>query len=165
MTTLEAIGLLLIILGLILIFIEMLLPGFGAPGITGSICSIVGVVLFAKNVEQGLTLAIIIVVIIAIMMTIVVLFFHKGKDKSPIKLQEKLETPEEFLSTVDVEYLVGKTGVTVTDLRPAGKCDVDGITFDVRSEGSYITKNSQVRIIKVQGNTLIVKCEKENETC
>lgn len=157
MTTLEVVGLILIILGLILIFIEMLLPGFGAPGILGSICSLVGVVLFARTVEQGLTIAIIIVVIIAIMMTVLVLFFHKGKDKSPIKLQEKLEAPEEFLNSSDVEYLIGKTGVAVTDLRPAGKCDVDGVTFDVRSEGSYITKNSQVKIVKVQGNTLIVK--------
>lgn len=157
MTTLEVVGLMLIILGLILIFIEMLLPGFGAPGIIGSISSVVGIILFAKDVEQGLTLTIIIVVIIAVMMTIVVLFFHKGKDKSPIKLQEKLESHEEFLSTSDVEYLVGKTGVAITDLRPAGKCDVDGVTFDVRSDGSFITKNSQVKIIKVQGNTLIVK--------
>lgn len=157
MATLEVVGLMLIILGLILIFIEMLLPGFGAPGILGSICSIVGVVLFAKSVEQGLTIAIIIVVIIALMMTMVVLFFYKGKDKSPIKLQEKLETPEEFLNSSDVEYLVGKKGVAITDLRPAGKCDVDGVTFDVRSEGSFITKNSQVQIVRVQGNTLIVK--------
>lgn len=157
MSTLETVGLILIIIGLILVLVEMLLPGFGAPGISGGISLIIGVILFAKTLEQGLTLAIIVVVVIAVMMTIVVLFFHKGRDKSPIKLQEKMEAPEEFLNASDIQYLIGKKGVAVTDLRPAGKCDVDGITFDVRSEGNYITKDSKIQIIKIEGNILIVK--------
>lgn len=157
MSTLETIGLILMILGFILVFVEMLLPGFGAPGITGGIGLVIGVILYAKNLEQGLTLAIIVVVVIAIMMTIVVLFFHKGRDKSPIKLQEKMEAPEEFLNESDIRYLIGKKGVALTDLRPAGKCEIDGITFDVRSEGNYIKKDSQIQIIKAEGNTLIVK--------
>ena len=69
MSTLVTVGIILLVLGLILVFIEMLLPGFGAPGISGGICLIIGIMLAAKSVEAGLTLAIIIVVVIAVMMT------------------------------------------------------------------------------------------------
>lgn len=157
MSTITTVGILLLIAGLILVFIEMLIPGFGAPGISGGICLIIGIILTAENVEQGLTLSIIVVVVMAVMMTCVVLFFHKGKDKSPIKLQEKVEPYDNILSASDMSYLVGETGVASTDLRPAGKCEINGVTFDVRSEGSFIRKNSSVKIIKIQGNTLIVK--------
>lgn len=157
MSALGTIGVVLLVLGLILVFIEMLLPGFGAPGIIGTILLIVGTVLAAKSVEQGLTIAIIIIVIVAVMMTVVVLFFKNGKLKSPIKLQEKVEPVESYLGESDLKYLIGKAGTTVTDLRPAGKCDIDGITFDVRSEGSYIKKEKRIRIIDIKGSTLIVK--------
>ncbi len=157
MSTLVTIGIILLVLGLILVFIEMLLPGFGAPGISGGICLIIGIMLAAKSVEAGLTLAIIIVVVIAVMMTSVVLFFHAGRDKSPIKLQEKVEPVDNYLSASDMSYLIGQIGIVSTDLRPAGKCEINGVTFDVRSEGNYIVKNSKVKIIKIQGNTLIVK--------
>lgn len=157
MSTVETIGLILLILGLILVFIEMILPGFGVPGISGVICLVVGVGMMTKTLEQTLTLAIIVVVAIAVMMTIVVLFFHRGRDRSPIKLQEKMEAPEGFLNESDIRFLIGKDGVASTDLRPAGKCDIDGITFDVRSEGQYINKGSKIKIVRVEGNTLIVK--------
>lgn len=163
MGTLATAGILLVIAGLILVFIEMLLPGFGAPGISGGICLVIGIVLAAKTVEQGLTLAIVVIVVIAVMMTCVVLFFHKGKDKSPIKLQEKMAPVEDFLSTSDLSYLIGENGLTATDLRPAGKCEINGVTFDVRSEGSYIKKGSPVEIVKIQGNTLIVKESMKND--
>lgn len=157
MGTFTTIGILLLVIGLILVFIEMMIPGFGAPGITGGISLIAGIILTAKNVEQGLTLAIIVIVIIAVMMTCVVLFFRNGKSKSPIKLQEKMDPSEYFLSEKDMSYLLGTTGVASTDLRPAGKCEINGVTFDVRSEGSFITKNTKVKIARIQGNTLIVK--------
>ena len=157
MSTLVTVGIILLVLGLILVFIEMLLPGFGAPGISGGICLIIGIMLAAKSVEAGLTLAIIIVVVIAVMMTSVVLFFHAGRDKSSIKLQEKVEPVDNYLSASDMSYLIGQIGIVSTDLRPAGKCEINGVTFDVRSEGNYIVKNSKVKIIKIQGNTLIVK--------
>ena len=79
------------------------------------------------------------------------------KIKPPIVLQEELKADKGYLSSSDLDYLVGKEGIASTDLRPAGKCDIDGVEFDVRSEGHYIAKGSKVQIIRVQGNTLIIK--------
>ena len=151
------IGILLFVAGFILMGTEMLLPGFGAPGITGSICLIGGIMCTADSIEEGLTITIIVVVILAVMFTMILALFHMKKLKSPIILQEEMDAEKGYLSTSDLEYLIGKEGITTTDLRPAGKCNFEGIEFDVRSEGRYIAKGSKVRISRISGNTLIIK--------
>lgn len=151
------IGILLFVAGFILMGTEMLLPGFGAPGITGSICLIAGIMCTADSIEEGLTITIIVVVILAVMFTMILALFHMKKLKSPIILQEEMDAEKGYLSTSDLEYLIGKEGITTTDLRPAGKCNFEGIEFDVRSEGRYIAKGSKVRISRISGNTLIIK--------
>ncbi len=50
------------------------------------------------------------------------------------------------VSPTNLSYLVGKTGVAVTDLRPAGIGAFDGVEFDVRAEGRYVTKDTPIRI-------------------
>ena len=151
------IGILLFVAGFILMGTEMLLPGFGAPGISGSICLIAGIICTADSIEEGLTITIIVVVILAVMFTMILALFHMKKLKSPIILQEEMDAEKGYLSTSDLEYLIGKEGITTTDLRPAGKCNFEGIEFDVRSEGRYIAKGSKVRISRISGNTLIIK--------
>ena len=151
------IGILLFVAGFILMGTEMLLPGFGAPGISGSICLIAGIICTADSIEEGLTITIIVVVILAVMFTVILALFHMKKLKSPIILQEEMDAEKGYLSTSDLEYLIGKEGITTTDLRPAGKCNFEGIEFDVRSEGRYIAKGSKVRISRISGNTLIIK--------
>ena len=157
MDGLMVIGMLLLIAGFVLVGTEMVLPGFGTPGITGGICLVAGIFLTADSVETGLTITLIVAVILALMFTVILALFHMKKIKSPIVLQEELKAEKGYLSTSDLEYLVGKEGIAATDLRPAGKCDIEGIIFDVRSEGKYIAKGQKVRIIRIQGNTLIIK--------
>lgn len=151
------IGIMLLVAGFVLAGIEMILPGFGAPGITGGICLVAGIILTADSVEAGITITLIVTVILVLMFTVILALFHMKKIKPPIVLQEELKAGKGYLSSSDLEYLVGKEGTAATDLRPAGKCDIDGIVFDVRSEGSYVAKGQQVKIIRIQGNTLIIK--------
>lgn len=151
------IGILLLVTGFILVGAEMVLPGFGAPGITGSICLIAGIICTADTIEEGLTITIVVVVILAVMFTMVLALFHMKKLKSPIILKEEMDAEKGYLSISDMEYLVGKVGTATTDLRPAGKCNFEGIEFDVRSEGRYIAKGSKVQISRISGNTLIIR--------
>ena len=151
------IGILLLIAGFILVGTEMVLPGFGVPGISGIICLVAGILLTADTIEEGLTITLVVIVLLAVMFTIILAMLHMKKIKPPIVLQEELKAEKGYLSSSDLEYLVGKEGVTVTDLRPAGKCNIDGVEFDVRSEGKYIARGSNVRISRIQGNTLIIK--------
>lgn len=47
--------------------------------------------------------------------------------------------------------LVGKTGITLTTLRPVGKARIEGRTVIVETEGEYIDKGSTVTVLSVEG--------------
>lgn len=157
METLEIIGIVLMILGFVLAVVEMLIPGFGVPGITGGISMIAGLIMKAGSIEEGLTLATILIVGLAAAMTVIVVFFKSKKVKSPIGLDSQVSAKDSFLGTDDLDYLVGKTGTAVTDLRPAGKMEINGVEFEVRSESFFIEKGTKVEVIRIQSGSVIVK--------
>ena len=156
MTVYEVLGIILLVAGFVLVGIEMVIPGFGLPGISGILCLVGGVILTAKSVSAGVVMAIIIIVILGIMLAVILTILGSKKMKSPIVLKEDVKGQHGFLNSEDLEYLVGKTGIAVTDLRPSGKGSFDGVEFDVLSEGSYIVKGQGIRISKVKDNKLLV---------
>ena len=91
MDTLFVVGLVLLVMGFVLVGTEMILPGFGVPGISGIVCLVAGVFFTADTVEEGLTITVIVVVILAIMFTVIMSLFHMRKMKAPIILNEELK--------------------------------------------------------------------------
>ena len=156
MTAFEIIGIVLLIVGFVLAGIEMAVPGFGLPGISGIISLVLGIIFTADTVSEGIIMAIIVIVILGIMLAVAMALLGSKKMKSPMVLREDVKGEQGFLESSDLEYLVGKEGVAATDLRPAGKGNFDGIEFDILSGGSYIKKGNKIRIIKVKDNKLIV---------
>lgn len=150
-------GIILFIAGFILLGIEMVIPGFGVPGISGIACLIIGLFLTADTVEEGIVILLVILALLTIMLVVILRLLSKGKLKSPIILKDELSTEEGFISSSDLNYLLGKKGVAVTDLRPAGRGSFDGVEFNIMSESKYIIKNTPIEICKVEGSKLIVK--------
>jgi membrane-bound ClpP family serine protease len=148
---------LLIIIGFGLVFLEMHIPGFGAPGIVGAICLILAVVLTAENFAQALVMVLGILAVLGIMLGVVLTFFTKGKLFKPLILPYEQKKEHGYISSSDLDYLLGKKGIAITDLRPAGSVDIDGVKFDVISEGEYISKGTKIEIYKVSGVKLLVK--------
>lgn len=157
MAMIEIIGLILLVLGFVLVGIEMMIPGFGVPGISGIMCLIGGVIMTAKTVSDGIAMAIVIIVILAVMLVIAMTILGSKKMKPPIVLRDDVKGEQGFLNSSDLEYLVGKEGVSVTDLRPSGKGTFDGVDFDILSEGKYISQGKKIRITQVKDNKLLVK--------
>lgn len=156
MTTLEIIGIVLLIAGFVLVGIEMALPGFGFPGISGIVSLVLGIIFTADSVSEGIVMAIIIIVILGIMLAVAMTILGSKKMKSPMVLREDVKGEQGFLESSDLEYLVGKEGVATTDLRPAGKGKFDGIEFDILSGGSYIRKGQKIVISRIKDNKLVV---------
>ena len=152
----EILGLVLLVLAFVFIGIECVIPGFGAPGILGLGCMAAGIALSAHSWVQAAKL------LMAAFIFIILKLLASGKMKSPIILEEKLDTERGFISSSDLDYLIGKSGVTVTDLRPAGKISVDELVLDVISAGPFIEKGKPVKIIKVSNNSLMV-CETDGK--
>jgi membrane-bound serine protease (ClpP class) len=53
--------------------------------------------------------------------------------------------------------LVGKCGVAVTILRPAGTAAFDGKRVSVVSDGEFIPSGSRVEVIEVKGSRVVVR--------
>lgn len=151
------IAIILFIAGFILLGIEMAIPGFSVPGISGIICLVIAIFLVSDSFIEGAIIALIILALLGIMFAIILGLLSRAKLKSPIILKDEQNREKGFISSNDLNYLLGKQGVAITDLRPSGTADFDGIDFDVISEGKYISKDTKLIIYKVQGSKLIVK--------
>ena len=148
-------GIALLVAGFLLIAVEMLVPGFGLPGISGIICLVAGIIMTADTVEQGLTITVVVIVLLAVMLTVMMTVLKKVKP--PLVLQDEMKAESGYLNTSDLEYLVGREGVATTDLKPSGKCNIEGIEFDVRAESRYVDRGTKVQIHRIHENTIMVR--------
>jgi membrane-bound ClpP family serine protease len=54
------------------------------------------------------------------------------------------------------EDLLGCEGVTISQLRPAGKAKIGERLTDVVTEGDLIPKDARVKVVKVEGTRVVV---------
>lgn len=155
------IGIALLLAGFVLVGIELVVPGFGAPGIAGIICLVAGVFLTTDSLEEGILVTVVVIVVLCILMAVIMGLMHYRKFRSPIILDTEVRSESDYLGASDLNYLLGREGVATTDLRPAGKGDFDGIELDLVSEGSYIKRGSRIVICKINGNRLVVRMSDE----
>lgn len=57
----------------------------------------------------------------------------------------------------DYSPLVGKEGDTHTELRPAGIVVIEGKKVDVVTGGELVERGKRVRVVKVEGNRIVVR--------
>lgn len=159
MEYLNIIGVLLLIAGFVLAGIEMILPGFSVPGVSAIICLVAGVFVLADTVTEAVFITIAVLALLGILLAVVLWLFSKGKLRTPLILEEEQKKAEGYLSSSDLQYLLGKRGVSVTDLRPSGIGKFEDVNFDVMSEGYYISRGTAIEIIKVEGSKLVVRAK------
>jgi membrane-bound ClpP family serine protease len=143
--------------GMILVIVEMFHPGFGVAGITGTILLVAGVLLTAKTLIQLLVMLIVIVAILCGALTIVLKSATKGRLSKILVLHEAQKKETGYVGSDDLEYFLGKEGITTSILRPSGTADFQGIKLDVVSEGEFIPKDCKVKIMEVQGRRIVVR--------
>jgi len=56
----------------------------------------------------------------------------------------------------DLAHMVGKSGVALTTLRPAGRAEFRGVRLDVVTEGDFIEKGERVQVLAVHGSRIVV---------
>ena len=149
-------GVLMLIIGFVLVVVEMYIPGFGAPGILGSILLILGVYFTAETPTDALLMAVIIIVLLCLCLTICLRSTAKGRlSRSKLVLNEVSAKAAQEENALD--YFVGKTGTTRTVLRPAGMADFDGVKLNVVSDGEFIGTGKSVCVESVDGNRILVR--------
>ncbi len=158
---LEGLVLLLFILGIVLVVIEFLMPGFGIAGILGVVSLVAGIVL----VSQLVSILVLILIIAAVLVIIagLLVFMYKsatkgGRMSKLLLLNTNTSKEEGFTSTKDIEEdLVGLEGIAETILRPAGIGLFGKRKIDVVTEGEFIQRGSKIKIVKIEGFRIIVE--------
>lgn len=150
-------AIILLLLGIVLIVAELFVPG----GILGSIgIGAILVSLFMSGYDIGqMSLSIGIAFLVAVIAS-VILFRRIGLDKGVFRhiiLKESTSTELGYVSNFNRTELVGQDGVAVTALRPSGIADIGDDRVDVVSDGSFIDKGSQIKVVKVEGAKVVVR--------
>ena len=157
METIVLVGIIVLVIGFVLIGVELVVPGFGVPGIAGIICLVAGIFMVTDSLEEGILVTVVVIVVLGILMAVIMGLMHHRKFGSPIILDDEVRAEDAYLESSDLNYLLDKEGIATTDLRPAGKGDFDGIELDITSEGPYVEKGSRIVISRLSANRLIVK--------
>lgn len=166
MTLLEALGpaaiptMICLGVGLLLLVVEMFTPGFGVAGVTGLIllaAAIVQQYVYGDARVATYVLAIVLLIIVLALLWFI-RSFQRGKlSRSFLVLRDRIDAS----STPDVaaarKNYVGKTGVAITPLRPAGIADIEGQRVDVMSAGAFIEKDARVTVVNAEGMHILVR--------
>lgn len=149
-------------LGLILLAVEVIVPGFGFFGIAGLVAVGLSIFLVSPSFEQAavslsVALAVAVVAVVVLVRTI-------GPRGAWLRLflWDRLEGREGYVAPPDRKDLVGQTGRAVTPLRPAGIAEVGGARIDCVSEGGFIARGTEIRVVSVEGpRTVVSEVRKE----
>lgn len=142
-------------LGFLLVVAEMFLPGM--------VLGILGGVLLAAAVVVGFTTfgvgggAIVFCVVmtgVLIGFFIWMRMFSKTSVGRNLTLGRSLNAGDDL---PDVVGLLGRDGIALTALRPAGKIEIDGRRVDVLAESSYVDAGDAVSVIEASGSRVIVR--------
>lgn len=147
----------LFIIGIVMLVLELFIPSFGILGLLGSASLIVGVVGAAYSTSHvALSLGIASVSALVVIIIVAVVFKKRGIWNRFI-LKDALTKEKGYIPSPSKEGLLGKNGVSVTPLRPAGTVLIDGERLDVVTDGVFIGNNMAIHVVKVEGSRIVVK--------
>lgn len=157
------------IVGLLFLLLEIfVIPGFGITGILGLIFIIGGLMLSLLNnvgfdfhfTSMHDVLLSFLIVSFGLIGSVILMIYLSNKigTKGLFRKLALNADQEGFQATPnEPEKAMGKIGLAITDLRPSGKVEIDGIQYDAVSEREFIEKGKLVKVIKYRIGQLYVE--------
>ncbi|RKY13587.1 MAG: hypothetical protein DRP63_09425 [Planctomycetota bacterium] len=164
-TTKLVVSLVLFAVGLGLVGVEVFVPSGGAISVAAAALIIIAVIFgFSYSVVLGLVLVLCALVAVPLL----VWYLFKVLPHTAIGKQLILNGPSDHEDVATAQerqlrHLVGKSGVVVGRLRPAGVALIDGRRYQVVSEGDMEEEGTKVRVVDVSGNRILVRVIREDE--
>ena len=150
----------LIVIGLILLVLEILvIPGTGIVGVLG-----LGSLAFAVystythfgNIAGHITVGSILVV-----SSISIYYSIRSKTWKKLSLKSEIKSK---VNVIDNELIgVGDIGITISRLVPAGKARINDELFEVHTMGFFVDENTKIKVLKIEGNKVLVKPVEKNQ--
>ena len=143
----------LIVVGLVLLFLETLLPGLIAGAL--GMLSLAAAVAYAYLEFDARTGNMTLLIVLALLGAGTVLWVKFFPDSAVARMFVLNRT----IGTVGVEKpeLLGNVGTAVTALRPAGTAVFNGKRVDVVADGSFVEKGRSVKVVAVEGLRVVVR--------
>lgn len=157
-TDMGVLSLILIICGIILLSIEICVPGFGIFGILGIgalFGAIVSRAVEGANITQVCIMIIICLVIVLLAFALVSYSMRKGLLAKTGLVENGQVVDSNYVSPK--EKLVGKIGKTTCACRPAGSVLIDDTIYDCVSVNEYIVANKQVQVLQIKDEIILIK--------
>jgi len=151
----------LILAGAVLITLELFVPG-GIVGALGALALLGGAVVAFRAFPGALgVLAAVGAFLIAI--TLVTLWLKVfPKTRIGQALTVSIDLKDASSAEGDLRSLLGQSGRTVSQLRPAGFALVAGKRVDVVTRGEMIEDGVAIRVVLVEGNRVVVEADVNN---
>ena len=150
-----------LVVGLALLTVEIFIPGFGVFGITGTLLLIFSLVFRVATSGDFLHFLYIVAIIVLVVVISVLIAIRSARfgmlSKTPI-VETSTALPEDYASDKkNYGFLLNQKGTTKTICKPAGKVEIDNIEYQVITNGDYIEAGESVKVVEVDGSTIIVR--------
>jgi membrane-bound ClpP family serine protease len=144
------------LIGVVLLIAEIIIPSGGILGVIT--VSLMGYSLYLVFTTISTFVGMVFVIADIILFPIVLFAGIKLLAKSPATLKTSLLKTNGYSSQPDeLSEFMGLTGTVVTDLRPAGTAVINNRRVDVVSRGEYLDKGTEIIVLEVEGNRVVVK--------
>lgn len=147
----------LFILGLLLLIVEMFIPGFGIAGGSGLILLVLGIILTARTPFEAFVMLVIVLILVSLVLAVILRSAKKGKLSKKLILWSAAKHEDGFSASSDMSALLGKEGIALTVLRPAGTGQFSGQRLDVVTEGNFMEKGTKIKIVRIDGRRIVVE--------
>jgi len=157
------------VIGVGLLVLEIfVIPGFGFAGVGGLIlvvfslgASLIGNVGFSFPGPEAFrgalsTLAVTMVLFVVLLFSLG-RYLPRSERFNQLVLVPDLSSSTGFTSADTHDELIGRKGVALTPLRPAGIADIDGERVDVVTSGEFIDKGASILVRSARGSRVVVR--------
>ncbi len=141
------------LLGILLVFAEMLMPGFGLFGIVGGFMMIGSTLMVAR--VYGMVAFLAMFVLLVLLFVVLIYVARKSQFYHKVVLKDKQDTKD--FDESRLVGLLGKKGITQSTLRPYGVAEFDGMQVDVTSFGDFVDRGQAVEVVQITGKAVTVK--------
>lgn len=153
---------LLFIGGIALLIVELYAPGLGMFGIAGLGCILASFFLALGANVSALTSMILSLFVAIIAFLFIAKWLPSSRLWAKVVLKDASTTQSGYTSAADYSCYVGCKGKTITQLRPSGVVEIDGVRLDVVSEGSFLPIGITVKVVAVAGGRIVVHPVEDN---
>jgi membrane-bound ClpP family serine protease len=144
------------LVGILVVIAEIIIPSGGILAILAT--GLFGYSLYLVFTYISSSAGVAFIIADVILIPILVYFGLQFLAKSPVTLRKRLSKKDGVTSqSLDQNEYLGRVGLAISDLRPSGIAIIDEQRLDVVTRGEYLEKQTEIIVIAVRGNQIVVK--------